>query len=186
MTTGLRLRADDAERRAERAYHRLREVHGGEQIERTYEKRVSRDRIRTLVERILASGAPYGAHTLVYREDGGVLLVRDGGVDMWVLPGGGVDGEETLREAAERELLEEAGVAATYEGLAMLTRVEVACGPHETWGVLPVFGASADGTEPTVADPDGEIRDARWFAPESIPADTRDRADVIAAARALA
>jgi len=188
MTTfdGLWYLADEAERRAATAYHRAADAHGGDHIERTYRKRVSRGRFRTLAERIQQSGAPYGAHTLVHRDCGDVLLVRHEGVDMWVLPGGGVDGAESFREAAERELREEAGIDADYEGLAMLTRVEISCGTCDTWGVLPVFAARPETTDTTVDDPDGEISDARWFDPGDLPEDTRDREDVRAAARAVA
>ena len=182
---GLWYLADEAARHAERAYHRTADAHGGDHIERTLEKRVSRGRFRTLAERIRDCGAPYGAHTLVRREGGELLLVRHEGVDMWVLPGGGVDGTESYREAAERELHEEAGIDADYGGLAMLNRVEVSCGSYDTWGVLPVFAARAETTDPTVADPDGEISAARWFDPVALPEDTRDREDVIAAARAV-
>jgi 8-oxo-dGTP diphosphatase len=165
--------ADEADQQAEQAYHRLREHHDGF-LERTREKRVSRRRFRTLAGRIRQSGAPYGAHTLVYRPEGTLLLVRHEGVDMWVLPGGEVDPGERFRETARRELAEEAGIEAAYEGLGLLGRVEVSAGSYDTWGVLPVYAARADpDTAPTVRDPDGEISDARWF--HDLPEDTRDR-----------
>lgn len=183
---GLWYLADEAEQRAAQAYHRTLDAYGDGHIERTYRKRVSRGRFRTLAERIQRSGAPYGAHTLVYRPSGEVLLVRHEGVDLWVLPGGGIDGSESFREAAERELTEEAGIDAAYDGLAMLNRIEVTCGRHQTWGVLPVFCARAETTDTSIADPDDEISAARWFDPPSVPEDTRDREDLIDAARAVA
>ncbi|MFC7154663.1 NUDIX hydrolase [Halomarina halobia] len=169
--------ADRATQRAERAYHRLRE-RDGDCLEFTRQRVVSRRRFETLAERIRATGAPYGAHSVVHRESGELLLVRHEGVDMWVLPGGGVDGDESFRETARRELGEEAGVEVTYEGLAMLTRVELLHGDYRTWGVLPVFAARAETVEPTVSDPDEEISEARWFA--DLPADTRDREELLA------
>jgi hypothetical protein len=45
----------------------------------------------------------------------------------------------------------------------MLTRVEVSCGDTDTWGVLPVFQASAETTGTRIADPDDEIGAANWF-----------------------
>ena len=177
--------ADEADQCAAQAYHRVSEAHSGTPIEKTYEKRVSRPRFRTLAERIRASGAPYGAHTLVYRRSGELLLVRHEGVDLWVLPGGGVDESESFHEAAARELDEEAGVAAEYQGLAMLNRIDIRCDSYRTWGVLPVFCARAETIETTISDPDGEISAARWFRPESLPDDTRDREDVLAAVRAV-
>ncbi|MFB6206097.1 MAG: NUDIX hydrolase [Haloglomus sp.] len=165
--------ADEADQHAEQAYHRLRERHDGF-LERTREKRVSRSRFRTLARRIRETGTPYGAHTLVYRPDGELLLVRHDAVDMWVLPGGGIDDGESFLETARRELAEEAGVEAAYEGLGVLGRVEVRAGDYDTWGVLPVYAArAASDATPEVRDPDGEISDARWFA--DLPEDTRDR-----------
>lgn len=188
MTTfdGLWYLADEASREAERTYHRTVERYDGDYLERTYRKYVSRGRFRTLAERIEDRGAPYGAHTLVNRPSGELLLVRHGGVDQWVLPGGDIEGEETFHEAARRELREEAGIEAGYDGLAMLVRVEIATSDHETWGVMPVFRARTTAAEPTVADPDDEIVAADWFAPDAVPEDTRDREDVIAAARTIA
>ncbi len=182
---GLWYLADEAERRAEAAYHRVTETYG-DCIQHTYRKRVSRDRFRTLANRIKENGTPYGAHTLVHRSDGELLLVKHEGVGLWVLPGGGVDGSESFREAAERELGEEAGVEADYRGLAMLNRVEISCRGCDTWGLLPIFHATAETTEPSVSDPDGEISTARWFAPKNVPEKTRDRDDLVRAARSVA
>jgi 8-oxo-dGTP diphosphatase len=180
MTTidGLWYLTDMADQRAERAYHGLREAYE-EFFEFERSRRVSRDRFRTLAERIRDCGAPYGAHTIVYRSTGDLLLVRHEGVDMWVLPGGEVDPGEDFRDAAERELREEAGIGADYQGLAMVTRVEIGCEDYSTWGVLPVFAAEATETDPDaldVSDPDGEISSAKWF--DTLPEDTRDRAAV--------
>jgi len=169
--------ADRASQQAERAYHGLLDRYGEGYYETSHEKHVSRGRFRTLAERTRETGAPYGAHTAVYRPTGELLLVRHEGVDLWVLPGGGVDGQETLREAAERELAEEAGVEVTYEGLGMLSRVEVRSADYHTWGVLPVYAARAETADLEVSDPDGEISDARWF--EELPGDTCDRGDLL-------
>lgn len=169
--------ADEADQRAEQAYHRLRERFDSF-VERRREERVSRSRFRTLAERVKETGAPYGSHTVVYRPSGELLLVRHAAVGKWVVPGGEVAAGETFREAAERELAEEAGVDVDYEGLAMATRVAIACEGYRTWGVLPVFAARAETFDPRVDDPDGEITDARWFA--DLPPDTRDRADLLA------
>jgi ADP-ribose pyrophosphatase YjhB (NUDIX family) len=167
--------ADEADRQAERTYYRLRDEYDGF-LERETVRRVHRSRFRTLAERIRSAGVPYGAHTIVYRPSGELLLVRDATANQWVVPGGAVDGGESFREAAERELAEEAGVAAEYEGLGLLTRVEVRSEGYGTWGVLPLFAARAETYDPEVADPDGEIVDAGWFS--ELPEDTRDREDL--------
>ncbi|UPW00297.1 NUDIX domain-containing protein [Halorussus gelatinilyticus] len=168
--------ATRADQRAEQVHHRLTDAHD-DFLERRHSRRVSRSRFRTLAERIAEFGAPYGAHSIVYRPSGELLLVWHAGVDMWVVPGGEPDPDESFRRAAERELAEEAGVEASYDGLAMNVRVEVRCDDYETWGVLPLFEARVEGeTAPEPDDPDGEITDADWFA--DLPENTRDREDL--------
>jgi len=169
---GLWYLTDEAAQQAEQTYHRLCERHD-DYLEFETTKRVSRRRLRTVASRIQRNGAPYGAHTLAWRPGGELLLVRHEAVGLWVLPGGQANGDETFRQAAERELAEEAGIEATFDGLGMLGRVTFHSPEHTTWGVLPLFEARADAVEPTVEDPDGEITDARWF--DELPEDTRDR-----------
>ena len=168
--------AEAADQRAAQAYHDLTRARDPT-LETDRQRRVSRERFRTLARRIRDTGTPYGAHTIVHRPSGELLLCRHEGVGLWVLPGGEVDAGESLRETAVRELDEEAGVEATYEGLGIVTRVEIRCGEHMTWGVLPIFAAAAETVETDVTDPDGEISAARWFA--ELPADTRDREDLL-------
>lgn len=163
---------DVARQTAEQTYHSVADRHE-DFLECTRDRRVSRPRFRTVAKRIRDNGLPYGAHSITYRESGELLLVRHDDVDMWVLPGGEVDGDESFREAARRELKEEADVDATFEGLALLARVEFRCDDHRTWGVLPIYQARAETTDVSVDDPDGEITDARWF--DELPEDARDR-----------
>lgn len=169
--------ATQADQQAERTYHRLTDAHD-DFLERTYTKWVSRRRFRTLAERIRETGTPYGAHSVVYRPSGELLLVWHEGVEMWVVPGGEIQEGESLRETAERELREEAGIEAAYDGLAMTVRVTVECDEYSTWGVLPLFEGRAETTTPAVDDPDGEITDAQWF--DDLPENTRDREDLLA------
>ncbi|QIB73850.1 NUDIX domain-containing protein [Halogeometricum borinquense] len=171
--------ADEASQRAEQAYHRLCEQYSNYLDERRT-RRVSRRRFRTLASRVKQTGAPWGAHTIVYRDTDELLLVRHDGVDLWVLPGGEVREDETYREAAIRELGEEAGVSADYRGLAIANRIDICCDDYETWGVMPVFFAAAEDMDLHVDDPDDEISDAGWFSFSDLPADTRDRGDLLA------
>lgn len=169
--------ADQARTQAEQVQYQLSEAHDG-YLERTSDRGVSRRRFRTLTERIRDNGLPYGAHNVVYRPSGELLLVRDSVVDQWVLPGGICDPGESYEEVAKRELAEEAGVEVSFDGLGILTRVNLRSDGYETWGVLPVFAAEARTHEPSVEDPDGEIVDAQWFG--DLPADTRDPEDLLA------
>ena len=171
--------SDEANQRAEQAYQRLTDRYA-DFMETARTNRVSRSRFVTLARRVKETGAPFGAHTIVHRGTDELLLVRHDGVDRWVLPGGEVDRGESFREAAERELAEEAGVEARYEGLAMATRVEIEHRGYDTWGVLPVFAARPVTETPEVNDPDGEISEAAWFPFERLPSDTRDRDDLLA------
>ena len=166
--------ADEADQQAERAYHRLRERHEGF-LERRRQKPVSRDRFRTLAARIRENGTPYGAHTIVYRPDGDLLLVRHEGVDMWVLPGGEIDPGESFRGAARRELAEERASRRRTRGSASSAVSRFTPAATTPVGVLPVYAARAepDGPTPRPRDPDGEVGEARWF--DRLPADTRDR-----------
>lgn len=164
--------ADEAQREAEAAYHKLKELHD-QVMEPELKRRVSRSHFRRAVTRAKATGAPYGAQTLIYRPSGEVILVRHSGVRKWVLPGGEVDKDESFREAARREVREECGIPVTYEGLAMIKEVTIRTESHETWGIIPVYAAAGEPIEPTVSDPDDEVTDAKWF--KSLPEDTRDR-----------
>ncbi|MFW6385260.1 MAG: NUDIX hydrolase [Halodesulfurarchaeum sp.] len=165
-------RTDSAARRAEREYYRL--VSSYESfLEFEQHRSVSRGRFRTLTDRVERTGAPFGAHTLVYRPDGSILLVRHRGVGRWVLPGGEVDDTESYEDTAERELKEEAGIDAEYRGLALVSRVTFSWEQYETWGVVPVFEARARSTTPRIADPDDEISAADWFG--DLPEDTREK-----------
>jgi len=164
--------ATEARQAAEQVYHRLADEHDGF-VEFRTTRTVSRDRFRTVAERIEAQGLPYGAHTLAYRPSGELLLVEQAAIDTWVLPGGEVEPNESVREGARRELGEEAGIDVTYDGLGVLGEVRFRSDGHETWGVLPIFEGEAESTDPEVCDPDGEITDARWF--DELPENTRDR-----------
>lgn len=57
---------------------------------------------------------PYtlGVRVIVEDGQGQILLVRHSYLEGWYLPGGGVDGGETVYDAAAREVLEEAGIVA--------------------------------------------------------------------------
>ncbi|WP_410764958.1 NUDIX hydrolase [Haloferax sp. DFSO60] len=172
--------ADEAAQRAEQTYHRLQQGHT-DFLEPTNTQHVSRERFRTLAQRVKATGTPFGVHTIVRRDDDEILLVRHEGVDMWVLPGGGVDNGEAFPEAARRELAEEAGIDAEYTGLAMATRVEIRCSRHQTWGVMPIYQARAnEECKLSINDPDEEISAARWFDVSNVPTDTRDRRELVA------
>jgi len=107
-----------------------------------------------------------GVRTLIVR-DSAVLLIRHrSGKQPWALPGGGVERNERLAEAAWREAREEAGVP---------IRVERLLGVYERFGdgisnYIAVFVCTALG-EPQPPR-SLEIAEARFFPLESPPAGT--------------
>lgn len=58
----------------------------------------------------LAARSTLGVRAMVRDEGGRVLLLRHTYIPGWYFPGGGVEANETVAEAAEREILEETGV----------------------------------------------------------------------------
>ena len=103
--------------------------------------------------------------------DGRILLVRHhqpGQHDFWVAPGGGVEGNEQLAAAAERETFEEAGIRVVATRLAYI---------DEGWNAeqrILKFWFLADyvsGEVDVAGNPaDGErIVEAGWFALDALP-----------------
>ena len=93
---------------------------------------------------------------------GKILLVRHTYIDGWYLPGGGVKPHEGLREAAQRELLEEVGLV---------------CGETSLFGV---YESQAEGKRDLIfifqgevvseqGAKEGEIEEWKWFDLQSLP-----------------
>lgn len=116
---------------------------------------------------------------MIHRISCGALVVRDAKIllvrhrqpgqhDFWIAPGGGVEGNEELARAAERETLEEAGVQVVATRLAYIDE-----GWNEEQRILK-FWFLADyvsGELDVGANPaDGEfIVEAGWFALDTLP-----------------
>jgi 8-oxo-dGTP diphosphatase len=107
-----------------------------------------------------------GVRVLIVR-DGAVLLIRHrSGKQPWGLPGGGVERNERLAEAAWREASEETGIA---------VRVEWLLGMYERFGdhisnYVAVFICTASG-EP-LPPRSLEIAEARYFPFDRLPTGT--------------
>jgi len=101
--------------------------------------------------------------TLPITDLGEVMLIRRGiapGYDMWAQPGGFLEIDETVREAAVRETLEETGLQIEpLEIIGLYSRVQAAV-------VVVAFEARIVGGEPRVTH---ESLETRPFAPEAIP-----------------
>jgi ADP-ribose pyrophosphatase YjhB (NUDIX family) len=101
--------------------------------------------------------------TLPITERGEVMLIRRGiepGLNMWAQPGGFLEIDETVRDAAIRETLEETGLRVEPgEILGLYSRVPAAV-------VVVAFEARIVGGEPIVTR---ESLETRPFRPDEIP-----------------
>src|SRR3989338_690734 len=126
----------------------------------------------------------FGVVGAILEQDGKILLVQEfskprsdrGATDTfadkgkWNQPAGWIDVGEDPLIAAEREVLEEAGIKVHFDGLLgiySLHRTSLAsvlsATPH---AIKLIFRARLAGAEPKVNKT--EISDARWFTPEEI------------------
>ena len=101
--------------------------------------------------------------TLPITERGEVILIRRGiapGYDRWAQPGGFLEIDETVRDAAIRETLEETGlIVEPGEILGLYSRLQAAV-------VVVAFEARIVGGAPAVTR---ESLETRPFAPDAIP-----------------
>ena len=101
-----------------------------------------------------------------------VLFHLPRGSDLWGLPGGGVEGDESFEEAAVREVREETGIACGVTGLWLLRRLKWISDDetdHRSRYSLQVF-FDAQYTAGSITIQPGESNGAAWFA-ELPPAD---------------
>lgn len=119
---------------------------------------------------IATRGMTLGVRGIVIDDQSRVLLVRHGYAPGWHFPGGGVERRESLNDALERELREEAAV--TLHGAPRLL------GIYTNFVALPrdhvaVFVASeySRGTPPPSSF---EIREQGFFPVDALPEGTTD------------
>jgi 8-oxo-dGTP diphosphatase len=120
---------------------------------------------------------------VVFGFDGGdlqVLLIRRGIApfkDKWALPGGFVRVDETLDDAARRELAEETGLQDVFLE-QLYTFGTVKRDPRERVVSIAYFAL----VQPSLVTADTDAAEAKWFSVTAIPPLAFDHADILAAA----
>ncbi|MFI0822216.1 NUDIX domain-containing protein [Streptomyces sp. NPDC021098] len=122
---------------------------------------------------------------ILRRPSGHVLLIQRGWdphKGKWALPGGHVDPGETSRDAAARELAEEAGVHVNPAHLRQLvTFDDPDRDPRGRYSTDPYLIVVPTGTPIDAGD---DAADARWWPLNALPELAFDHSDIIAAATA--
>lgn len=159
------------------ALDRLRDREDVEYCEEVFE--LDADGFETVREAEEA-GVEASVGALVRDGEGRIALVRNHWSDGWILPGGKADPDESLREAAVREIREETGLEATVERPLEVIEQEYRHGDKSLSGHFVVFEALADdssfgetlGEIDDLGENDVEIEDAAWF--DGIPEECED------------
>ena len=100
-------------------------------------------------------------------EPGDKLLGRDAGMDLWAVPGGAVDPDETPADAAVREMWEETGLRVTLSGVQGVYggpdfRLTYPNGDVVSYCVIAFGAAISEGVMRADGD---EMTEAYWNAP---------------------
>lgn len=114
---------------------------------------------------------PAGAGAIVFDGQGRVLLHRRSDNGQWVIPGGGIEKNETAEAAAAREAKEETGYDVRVFRLVGVysnpedTTIQYPDGNIKVW-VVALFECELIGGKPALSD---ETLEVGWFAPDTLP-----------------
>lgn len=135
-----------------------------------------RRRFEPLLRRIfhfywrLVRGLTLGVRAVVLDADGKVFLIHHTYVSGWQLPGGGVEVEETMLEALERELMEEGRIELLAEPAlhGVFHNSHVSIRDHVIIYVVRQF------RQDRMPEPNREISACGFFPVDALPPDTTE------------
>ncbi|MEH6890034.1 NUDIX hydrolase [Bacillus sp. JJ864] len=105
---------------------------------------------------------------LIYDNNENILIVKNikGDSYYWSLPGGAVEGDETLEEAVIREVKEETGYNIAVDKLHSIREVFFEERGHHA--LIITFHAKIIDGEININDPDNDIVEVKWENSETV------------------
>jgi ADP-ribose pyrophosphatase YjhB (NUDIX family) len=117
-----------------------------------------------------ARGMTLGVRAVIVDAEGRVFLIKHSYVSGWHLPGGGVEVGETIRDALQRELMEEGRIELKGEPVlhGVFHNSHVSRRDHVAIYVVRQF------SQDRRPEPNHEIVDTGFFEPTALPAETTE------------